>query len=376
MGAGGAISFRAYFYRCNKQGYVLEDVTKYMAGGLIVWNVDQDTHHGELTVSTYPTGKFTKLVDYLFVKVEIVYADGSSVLEPLGLYRIIGIRNRYSNSGGIDDLTCYDMVYELSTSRFTIPYTIPAGSNPLSYVTSNLSWIGFSSNQYAFPPTARTTGQAFTYQPGDSRQQMINDLFGGLGWYYIWMDRRGLFTTGPSSNLNQLQPRTTYTAGDLNASASVGVFPNITTDPDDSQLCNVATVRNITPGQTSVWYTAKNDDPTSPIAIQNVGVLALPPEDNPQITTKAEAQARAELLVTQGTSYLNKVTVTTHPDPFFGLHDAVGLSVTGPDGTVWLDGTWWRRTISFPLSLDGWNQGQVMELNRIQPFVISGAGAP
>lgn len=375
MMGGGAIAFRPYYYRVDRQGHILEDVTKYMSGGVSTWNVDQDTHHAELTVSAFPTGLFTKLVDYLFVKVEFTYADGSTILEPMGHYRVIGIRNRFSNTGAIDDLTCYDLVYELSTSRITIPYTIPAGADPLSYVTSNLTYIGFSSNQFAFPPTARATAQAVNYQPGDSRQLFINDLFGGLGWYYIWMRRDGKFTTGPSASLNQLQPRTTYTAGDLTGQ-SIPVFPSVTTDPDDSQLCNVATVRNITPGQTSIWYTAKNDDPTSPIAISKVGVIALPPEDNPQITTKAEAQARAELLVSQGSSFLNRATITTHPDPYFGLHDAIGVNITGPDGTVYLNGTWWRRTVSFPLTKDGWNQGQTMEINRIQPFVLSGVGGP
>lgn len=372
----GGVAFRPRFYLTTRTGQRLQDVSAALAGGSVTWNEDQDTYHATLTVTAQPAGQFNRLADYLQPVAELTYDDGRVVVEPMGIYRIVGISSLHTSTGSSDTLTAYDLVYELSNSKISIPYTIPAGSDPLTYVKSNLNYIGFSVRQFAFPGVSRPTTADFVYPPGTSRQQFINDMFAGLGWYYIWMNRYGKFTTRPSLPLSSLQPVTTYTAGDLNPNSPSMLYPSITNDTDDSRLCNIVTVRNITPGGPAIWYSAINDDSTSDIAYTKVGRIALPPEDNPQITTKAEAQARAEQLLTEGASYLRKVTIATQPDPFFDLHDAVGLSVKAPDGSVYYDGIWWRRTTTFPLSPEGWSSGQTMDLNRIDPFVITGSGAP
>lgn len=369
-GTGGVVGWEPRYWRSDKAGRKIEDITAFITNGRVIMNPDASPCW-TLSGQTIEHDLLHRLVDYLLVEVTQVYADGVEVTEPLGHYRVTTVSPRHLAGGSAADFTAGDLTGVVRRMTLPYPYTVVVGQNYTELMTYILTAVcGFAGSQVAIPPSTKVAVIETTYEAGESYLKVVNDCALAVGLRTIHMTRQGVMTTSLSVELEAQQPVARYTAGDALPGKSHPIIGAIEEDPDDSRVRNRATVRRITPGSPAIYATADNLDPASPLYIYGpIGVLAGDPVDDPQLVDQATADIKARELVSIGSSYYAKVTLNIKPDLRIAPYDTVELSVTNDDGNV-IDAVFWRRVVDTPLGppMSALSSGQRCDLNRTTAF--------
>ena len=138
-------------------------------------------------------GSFNFATDNVGVVMSLLVL-GTLVAIPLGLFRLSVSVNDY-NENGTSYVECAgsDLVVVLMGTT-NVPYTVAAGTNYMTAVSTILTAQGLVST---LPVVASTTPLAYTWDAGTTWFQICKDLMDGLGYWPVWPNASGRFTTAP-----------------------------------------------------------------------------------------------------------------------------------------------------------------------------------
>jgi len=168
-----------------------------------------------------------------------------------------------------------------------------------------------------------TTGQQtvpydMSWAPGTAYSQVISDLANILVWE-IYYDVDGYLRLHAP-----IDPNTTVPSLSLTSDGGFTLYAGAQRQMDDSDLANYIQVYGGSTQTSLVSYTMEDTDPNSPTAVQKIGrrvYLWNNGNADPQITTAALAQARAEYEYKNRLQVMEKLNFQCFPIPFMDLDD-------------------------------------------------------
>ncbi len=371
MVAAGAIAMRPRLFTATKLNDLLDDVTESMIRGTVTLDLDSTgskmTFKAEMrqNLLVRPLGTF--VAPFL----ELIYDDGTAVYEQVGLYVLIPAPAKHTPGGTVFQLDGRDLCWLLDANQTPVVVNDITGNDPIAQALTALNSTGYT--RHTIPLSGYAYPKMVSWPPGTSRLKRINDRMRTAGYYNLWFDRTGIALSRPYFDLATAQPAVTYTSD-----AGTWVVPPIDDDPDMTRLCNRVVVLGGDPSQAPIKSVRVNDDQTSPTSWYNIGNPSQDPlqgnwitrtAEDSQIQTQAAADALAEEMLRNGSSYYRKLTLRTLPDPTRNPREVYALNITNDSGDVVADGNWWCS--GWTLSLDASNPVMVHNLNRVESFTMS-----
>jgi hypothetical protein len=357
----GSVQLTPKLYRATIDGERREDISAIVRSGKVTYDQDRETQMSFACVVSDPSA-VEPYQDFLAPELTLTYPDGHVVTEPLGLYAVAPPRRDASPQQTKGTLDGRDLGWILSSATVASPYTIAAGSNCMDAVAALIASVGIT--RYSLPATAHVFDADTTWPPGTRKLRIASDILGGIGMYVLYMRRDGWLTTMPRRTLIEAEPAVRYATP---AESYVRVVRSQILEPDVSRIYNTITVMRDDPTKATIYATAINDDPESPVSTTSTGLALAPPEPIrvQTLSSQTEADALARSLLEEAAAVYTKLTLTTSPDPSRNPHEVYELAVSNAAGDV-AAGKWW---------CSGWQIGftpadgpMIHELNKLVPF--------
>lgn len=359
-GVGQSVRMRFRFYRTDRDGNRVDDITTSIETCSIENNIERDVKR----TATFSLNEDGVTLDFLADHIQPVMAltvntaTGEQETEfSLGVFHLTFPDDdetpaRRLRSVQANDVTIYGVLDQLADS-----YTVAAGSNPVDEAKAILTSAGFT--RFNIPPTSGTLATAITWPAGTSKLAVANDLLMAVHYYTCWADENAVICSFPSDVLVARAIDVAY-AGD---SASL-VAPPFRSRYDQTRFANRVVVVVNDPARTPFSVIATNDDPTSPVSTARLGYVVQKTITDANLIDLATAQARARSELSEAASLYRVATLRTFLDPRRRTNEVYQLDLVRDDGGVVADGTWhahgWRLDCAI---------GAVMEhtVARIEP---------
>jgi hypothetical protein len=279
--------------------------------------------------------------DYISPVMTLKYSDGSTVSEQLGVYSIPKPPAEHSQVMSTSSFEAQDLCWNLNTTTFDTPYTLPAGANYVNAAIAILAGEGFT--KYNIPPKASTLTAAKTWPITATKLTILNDIFTGINYYTLWFNGQGIPTTFPFLDYDKAQPDKLYFSG-----TGSEVLLSIKEEPVLANLANK--VRVIKDGGSNaaapIVYTQYNRSAISPTSTVNLGRVIYREIKSSTIADLAAAKEIARRALQDAASIYSKYTMSSSPDPTRDIHEIYDCQVYRSDGYGVLVGRFW---------VDGWD---------------------
>jgi hypothetical protein len=291
---------------------------------------------------------------YVRLFVEVFDPVGSEWLEfPFGLYQFDPPSASHERYGSSYALTGRSPEVLISEDSSSYGYSVGAGVNILARVRQILTSRGVPAAAINFPPSTKTLQTAMYFDPFQDASSIIwlrivNALLNAGGFYAVYTDAEGRWTTKEIEALGRREPDAIYTSEGPHRM----VVGTIDEEYDWEAFSNKVTVYSGDPNQgTPVFGVAVNRDPNSPGSVQNYGrVVEKEPVQLQNIVSQAEANRLAAAELRRRTAAFHRSSFSTLPDPRRGPKEAVRADVRRADGKVVFGGMWSVVNFTLPLS--------------------------
>lgn len=343
LNRSGAYAVQIALWRADRYGNRLERVpVSIPIQGALDYNEDRDVKR-KLSLTVNSPHYFTPFSDFVIPEITLTDASGTRTTRQMGHYLVTPPNTTLAPGRFSGSLEAQDVTFLLQ--RDTLPFALNffAGVNPGAGARGVAIDGGFSPAQLVLPDTGFALTTAMHFDAGTSRLKVINDLYNAANWYAVWMDGDGVVRTMPYQNLQTASPKQTYSTQGKN----VQLIPPIGEQPDWSRLRNRVTVRSISPDKPTIFGMAEIVNPNHPLHRDRIGMVLAETFDDSQVTTNADAGAKAALLLSTSASYYRKLAIETVVDLDAGAHDIIGLDVRHREVTY--DGKWFRRAWTMQL---------------------------
>jgi hypothetical protein len=361
LNRSGAYAVQIVLWRADRYGNRSERVpVSIPIQGALDYNEDRDVKR-KLSLTVNSPHYFTPFSDFVIPEITLTDASGTRTTRQMGHYLVTPPNTSLTPGRFSGSLEAQDVTFLLQ--RDTLPFALNffTGLDPGAGARRVAIDGGFAPSQLVLPDTGFNLTTAMHFDAGTSRLKVINDLYNAANWYAVWMDGDGLIRTTPYQNLQTASPKQTYsTQGD-----NVQLIPPIGEQPDWSRLRNRVTVRSISPSKPTIFGMAEIVNPNHPLHRDRIGMVLADTIEDSQVTSNADADAKAALLLSTSASYYRKLAIETVIDLDAGAHDIIGLDVRHREVTY--DGTWFRR--AWTMQLKGVTARTSSEVFRIEAYL-------
>lgn len=362
IAASRAVRIEPALFTATKTNQMLEDISSQMLGGKVTLDLDLDVVKMTFEAEMRSARTVRPLQDFVAPFLRLIYANGTEVLEQVGLFVLLPPIGHHYPSASMYELQGVDFCWLLEANQTPVTVNDSTNSTPVGQAKSALSSVGLS--RQAIPRDSTNYSKAVSWGPGTSRLRRINDRFVTAGYYSLWFDRHGVATSRPYDDLATTQPAVTYTSA-----AGSQIVPPIDDTPDISRICNRVIVLGTDPAAAPIVSIRENNDPTSPVSYQNMGGWIARTIEDPNIQTQAAADAMAENILREGASFYRTLQLQTVPDPTRNPREVYALNVYDQSSNQLVDGKW--RCSGWELSLDWSNPVMVHQLGREEAFQVT-----
>jgi len=363
--AGHVVDYRPRLFTATKQNQILEDISAQMVRGEVTLDLDLDGAKMSFTAEMRRKREVRPLQDFVAPFLELIFEDGSSVMEQVGLFVLMPPPAHHYPSASMYELNGADLCWFLDASQTPIIVNDGPSFTPVYQAKTALNSVGFTRQSIPLGGPSYTKG--VSWPPGTSRLQRINDRFLTAGYYSLWFDRHGVATSRPYEDMATAQPAVTYSS-----EAGSQIVPPIDEQPDWTRVKNRVIVIGSDPAANQIIAIAENNDPTSPASYQNLGAWISPPESPyqvPEIQTQDAADAMAVALIREGASFYRTLTLQTLPDPTRNPREVYALDIKDMTGTQLFSGKW--RCSGWTLPVDPQNPVMTHTISREEPLQVT-----
>ena len=362
-GAPTAIWRAPQCYLADKNNRMGDEITAYVNRGQVSLDANNDvpmTVDIELNRTDIVSG-FTWVAPF----VAITYWDRTletdvTIREQVGLYIVMPPGESHTAGAGVANITGYDPTWVLQQSVLANGYTAQKGENVVKAMRSLVQDAGFT--RVNIPAKSNTFRKKRAYDPGVTRLEVLNDMAMRIGYYPMWADRQGVISSAYIRSLIKEEPSRTISSNDGH------VVDVVTIEQDAERLCNRVVVYKASTNDDDapILVTMENQRPESPVSTVNLGIILGKKIEGSNIDTIAEAKALARQTLEEGASVLTRLSVSTLPDPRFGVRDVITAVITRDDGKKVARGMWWVDQVSIGFTpQDG---AQTWRLNRLEEW--------
>lgn len=273
---------------------------------------------GELTptgVGSVLTPYGTELRPYRGVR----YADGTTEVYPLGVFRLAKSDIDDGNDADELSLEAYDLSRTVQRDKFKVPYTVAAGTNMVDAIKAILART-FPDLEYDAITTTMTITAPRLYDAGDDPWEACTELARSLGCE-LFFDAEGIVVIAPPHDADALPaPDFTYIEGE-NGCTMTELSLTYTDEPGHNGVIVVGE----SPGDEKppVRGEAWDDDPASPT--YRYGPYGEVPQfvTDSAVKTDEEAQAMARSMLSGHLGASSLISVKAVPNPSFEAGDVV-----------------------------------------------------
>jgi hypothetical protein len=378
-GSRGAQNRSVRLHRSDVSGGVYEELEAFEGGTVSMSNFRE--HTWELSVRRRDIGRLGLFGEYVRAFVDYEDPEWDETLSfPMGHYRFERPRGTHSQILSTYELTGRSAEVLLLESGAYQGYKANAGTNILTAVASIITARGVPSNRIKFPAVTKTLTSPFQVSPLEAYEEsywlrIANSLLAAGGFYALYTDAEGFFTTKEMESVSTSTPHVTYgnvgdaedlVTGDVAFEEDDERFENrkvvYAGDPNTSAtLYAIAELRSTVPAVPTA-NTVYLIDPDSPATIDAMGMViqkeAVTLPTLVSVTT-AKSVALTHLKISAGLN--EKVQLTTVPDPRRGPREDYGIELANEDGDTLYTGRFNVTGWTFPLDLSA----QTHELSRL-----------
>lgn len=267
------------------------DWTKSMTQTFEFYKVDSHTWEDSEVIDSVSTCRITRdesnqtlehatfecdtTLDEQYIRVYLVVIQGGSKERfPLGTFLVQTPSISFDGRKYSMSLDAYSPLLEMKDDYPTLGYTIPRDTNIMNVAYK----ICREHTRAIVVPTAsdKTLFTDFVANVNDNWLTFVKDLLPHAG-YRMHLDERGRVLFGPVTDVSSLQP--VWTFSDDNSSI---LMPNIKDERDLYGVPNVIEVIYSSDGK-HIVSRIENNDPASPVSIQNRGRRVVHRDNRPSI---------------------------------------------------------------------------------------------
>ena len=223
------------------------------------------------------------------------------------------------------DLELYDKTLILSEDTFGVSYAIPAGTNPITAVSSVITSTGQPAPAL-LTATTDTLATAMVWEAGTSKLKIINDVLDAAGYFALFTDGYGQYRAEPYTS-----PQTRPTMWTFEGDHAV-YLPEWTRDADVFAVPNRYVCVGTTDGLLPALSAVATDESDGPFSYASRGRWITKAD----VDVEATSQTVLDLLAERRLYEAQQVTETlvwTHPWLPFGLNEVVQFN--GVRAVVW-----------------------------------------
>ena len=182
-------TFEAWW--CEPNGADIERIETSEAGaGQLDWNTNADLKmSGSLRVHDVPSW-----VNPLVHRVR-VQATINDQVAPLGVYCLDQESLSRGKSKPVVNLRLLDQLLVPQDDKLVGPFAVAAGKNPVNEAVKALKATG--ETRIAVTPSTTTLATPLVWEPGETRQTVINDLLAAAGYWSLRTNLQGDFVFRP-----------------------------------------------------------------------------------------------------------------------------------------------------------------------------------
>jgi len=335
-GNNGPVVARYRFERRTRAFELIDDISSAVMAGQADMNNDRDIAlQGTLEIdlgATQDDGtaiNLDMLKDHVAVFHEL-NIDGYWHRTRVGFFHLSVPGNEY-NPGvqrpfqvgdtvrGVTTVAMSDLTIHLVESTTIEPYTVSSGTN---YITAVQSILDDKNLNHSLPSTDKVLPNDKTWDAGIPWIRIVNDLLKGAGFYSIWTDTKGVFTSRRLDDLSSRTPDVTYTDEDF-------IIPPVNEEFETTRFANQVIVIGSDPNWEPVSAVVTNDDPDSSISTVTLGRTITKVMSVDEVADESTAQELAQRELEQSASLYQRVIINSHPDPRRRAREVYSVTIPG-----------------------------------------------
>lgn len=338
--SGGAFAVSTELYLADRSGRKIERLPIDLpVEGEIAFNEDARPSR-RFSLQVNDPLRLEPFVDFLIPVVVLTDAAGNREVGQFGHFMATPPAERLESSRYSGSLEGMDATWILDNEEIG-SITIPAGTDT-GAAAREVALASMDLSQIQFPDTGVPLTEDWQPSPGESRFQVIADLYNAANWYVPTMDGNGVLVTKPWMDISIAPAVRSYGT----AEGSATIIPPAESVPDWGRLKNRIIVRNLRPNEPPIYGRAWVKDATSPLHPDRIGGSGRPlwltnKVDDNQVATNEEATAKAELLLANAASWYRKLSIKTVIDLRAGAHEILELNLVHQGARY--EGNWLRR---------------------------------
>lgn len=323
----GSRSTEYTFDLLNRSGYKIGQLDG-VTGGNLDWTSDANVKGaGQITVDA------AQNVNWLQVRVRPVLWVNDLPGQNLGVYIPASPSSQWDEAGGTRTVELLDRCSILDQDQVTATYSLAAGANVVTAVTSLITGAGEPASSITATANTATTASPITMAVGTSKLEIANALLAAAGCVPLYCDFNGQFRIELDRAANTRPSVYDFVDGDNSI-----YLPSHNVDQDYYSVPNrvIATIAGS--GTLEGFFgVATNTDPASPYSYTNRGRYITLMLDPIEYTTGSDPQTvvnnAAAAALTKNTPAKN-ITLQHGPVPGLFLGDVVRFRRTaaGIDG--------------------------------------------
>lgn len=203
-------------------------------------------------------------IDWMSHRVRCTYSDGVSSW-PVGTYLLTSPKNLHTAFGRSFDVGLLTKMNVIQEDTVEDRFSLPAGTPIIATVVTLIRSTG--ETRIAVTGSDGVTVSGLTWEAGESKLRIINDLLEAAGYWSLWCDGSGLFRVEPYVNPESRPVAFEFTHGEQSL-----YLPDWSREQDHTSVPN----RFIVVGQgdedtAPLVGVATNEDPSSPYSFQARG---------------------------------------------------------------------------------------------------------
>lgn len=244
----------------------------------------------------------------------------------LGVYVIAAPGTHFRADGTDRNISLIDKMTVVRDDVLLTTLQIPAGTNAVQAAVQQIRATG--ETRIAATPSSAVLSNDMSWEPGTSRQRVINDLLVSVaGYWALWTDRNGLFRVEPYINPADRPIVYRFVESDTSIHSPEWEYELALWEATNT----VVLVSQADEDDNTLTAYAVDDNPASPTSTVSMGrVLNAIVKENVETSSQADLQRQATRKLLDNSNVVGKVSVSHRPISVW-YNEAVEFKSQGMD---------------------------------------------